>query len=231
MRRAVVLGLAMVLLAGCSSTSSDDADPTAQPAVTSTTAVAACPAPPAATATTDATNATGDFDGDGRPDRLLAGRVGAGGPWRIRMELAAGGGAELALPGAPEGVKAVGAGLVDVGPAQVAFAVVGTNAAGVDIGLFVLRSCQVQRVTSAGQPAVFPIHGAAATRSGLACQVPGLVAYEATTTDGRFYTARTVSYLLVGTIVDEVHRASSTLGADDPALAPYGSFSCGTLKL
>jgi len=67
--------------------------------------------------------------------------------------------------------------------------------------------------------------------TGLACQVPGLVAYEATSGDGRFYQARTVSYLLVGVIVDEVHRSTSTLGADDPALRPYGNFTCGSLKL
>jgi hypothetical protein len=86
-------------------------------------------------------------------------------------------------------------------------------------------------VTLAGQPAELAVRNGAAARAGVGCQVPGLVAYEATTTDGRFFQARTVSYLLVGVILDEVHRATSTLGADDPALAPYGSFTCGSLKL
>lgn len=231
MRRTVVLLLAMGLLAGCSATSSDDGDPAAQPAVTSTSVAQTCPPQTASTATTSSTSAAGDFDGDGRPDRLVTGRVGAGGPWRVRMELAGGGGAEAELPATAEGVKAIGGANVDVGPAQVAFAAVGGSAAGANVGLFVLRSCQVQRVTMAGQPAEFAVGTSAAARSGLACQVPGLVAYDAMSTDGRFFTARTTSYLLVGGIVDEVHRAASTLGTDDAALKPYGAFTCGSLTL
>jgi hypothetical protein len=229
MRRVVALLLAVGLFAACSSSDKDDA-PVAEPPAPPTSA-AACPALPAATATTDTSTAAGDFDGDGRPDRLIAGRDGAAGAWRVRVELAAGGGGELPLPGATEGVKAVGGALLDVGPSQAAFVQVGTNAAGVNVGLFVLRQCRLERVTLGGQPADFPVRTSAGARSGLACQVPGLVAYEATSTDGRFYQARTVSYLLLGGIVDEVHRATSMLGADDPALAPYGTFTCGSLKL
>lgn len=231
MRRVVVVLMTIGLLAGCSSSGEDAGDPTARPGSTTTTAVAPCPAAPAATATTEPTSAAGDFDGDGRPDRLLTGRVGPGGPWRIRMELASGGGAEADVPAAADSVKAIGGAQVDVGTAQVAFAAVASNPAGVNVGLFVLRSCRIERVTLGGQPAEFPVRTSAGARAGLACQVPGLVAYEATSTDGRFYQARTVSYLLVGGIVDEVHRATSTLGADDPDLAPYGAFTCGPLKL
>lgn len=230
MRRVVALVLAFGLFAGCSSGGGgDDASPD-EPAVPPTT-VAACPTLAAATATTATTTAAGDFDGDGRADRLVTGRVGAAGAWRVRMELAAGGGAETELAAGAEGVKAVGGALVDVGPSQVAFAVVGSGAAGVNVGLFVLRQCRVERVTLGGQPAEFPVRTSAGARAGLACQVPGLVAYEATTTDGRFYQARTVSYLLLGGIVDEVHRSMSMVGADDAALAPYGTFTCGSLKL
>jgi hypothetical protein len=147
------------------------------------------------------------------------------------MELAAGGGAETELPATAEAVKAVGGAPLDVGKAEAAFVVVGRNAAGANVGLFVLRACAVERVSLAGRPAEFAVRTSAAARSGLACQVPGLVAYEATTADGRFYQASTVSYLLVGVILDEAHRAMSRLAAEDPALAPYGTFTCGSLKL
>jgi hypothetical protein len=222
--------LAVALLGGCSS--GDDADPTVVASgATTSTAPAACPANTTQAPTVDATTAAGDFDGDGRPDRLVTGRVAAAGAWRVRMELAAGGGAETELPATAEGVKAIGAATVDVGPAQAAFAVVARNAAGSNVGLFVFRSCKVERVTMAGKPAEFAIGTGATARTGLACQVPGLVAYQATTTDGRFYQAGTLTYLLVGTILDEVHRSTSNIGADDAALAPYGRFTCGPLSL
>jgi hypothetical protein len=225
-----VVVAAFTLLAGCNGDGEDSA-PTTRTATTPSTPPAGCPALANAAATVDASTGAGDFDGDGRPDRLVTGRSSAGGPWRVRMELAAGGGGEAELPAAAEAVRAIGGARLDVGPAEAAFAVVGANAAGVNLGLFVLRSCKVERVTLAGNPAEFPVRASAGARSGLGCQVPGLVAYEATTTDGRFYQARTVSYLLVGGILDEAHRATSTLGADDPALKPYSAFSCGTLRL
>jgi len=158
-------------------------------------------------------------------------RAGAGGSWRVRMELAAGGGDEAELPAAAEAVKAVGGVRLDAGTAEAAFAVVGQGAAGVNVGLFVLRACRVERVTLGGRTAELPVRSGAAARAGLACQVPGLVAYEASSTDGRFYRASTISYLLVGVILDEANRSTATLGADDPALAPYGAFTCGALSL
>jgi hypothetical protein len=147
------------------------------------------------------------------------------------MELAAGGGAEAELPASAQGVKAIGGATLDVTPGQAAFATVGQGAGGPSVGLFVLRACKVERVTLGGQPAQFAIGTGAGARSGVACQVPGLVAYQATTDDGRFFQGSTTTYLLVGTLLDEVHRARFTLGADDPALAPYGRLTCGTLSL
>ncbi len=230
MRRIATALLALVLCAGCGGGDDNAADPVVSPPA-STAATAGCGALAGAAPTVDATNAPGDFDGDGRPDRLVAGRAAAGGPWRVRMELAAGGGAEVELPGTSEGVKAVGAATVDVGPAQVAFAVVARDTGGAHVGMFVLRSCRLERVTLAGKPADFGVGTAATNRAGLACQVPGMVAYQATTTDGRFYQALTTTYLLLGSILDEVHRTPSTLGADDAALAPYGRFTCGALSI
>ena len=220
--------LATALLAGCSDGGDDaPADPTP---TTVTTVAPGCPPLPAPGAS-DATTAAGDFDGDGRPDRMLTYRAGPGGPWRVRAELVAGGGAEAELPATAEGVRAVGGAAVDVGPSQAGFAVVGRGSTGVNLGLFVLRSCRLERVTVGGRPAEFPVGVGAAARAGLACQVPGVVAYEATSTDGRFYRASSVGYLLVGVLLDEANRSTSTLGADDPDLARYGTFSCGPLRL
>ncbi len=231
MRRVLVLVLAALLLGGCRGKATDTADPTAPVGAGPTTIVSTgCPNLPAPTATVEASTAAGDFDGDGRPDRLVTGRVGAGGAWKVRMELAAGGGAETELPAGAEGVKAIGGAQLDVGPAQAAFAAVGRSAAGPNVGLFVLRACKVERVTLAGQPAELAVRTGAESRAGVGCQGPGLVAYAATSSDGRFYQARTTSYLLVGLVLDEVHRAASMLGADDPALAPYSTFRCGPLS-
>ncbi|MDQ3897277.1 MAG: hypothetical protein M3326_08580, partial [Actinomycetota bacterium] len=141
------------------------------------------------------------------------------------------GGSEAELPASAEGVRAVGGAHLDVGPSEAAFAVVGRGAAGDNLGLFVLRACRLERVTLAGRPAEFPVGTGAGARSGLACQVPGLVAYQATSTDGRFFQASSVGYLLVGVILDEANRSTATIGADDAALGRYGAFSCGPLRL
>jgi hypothetical protein len=221
--------LALALLAGCSGGGRRAAAP-APSAPSSTEACPAGPAPPVDPS--DASVGSGDFDGDGRPDRLRTYRVVAAGPWRVRVELAAGGAAEVELVPAPDAVKALGGARLDAGAAEAALAVVGTNAGGVNVGIFVVRSCRLERVTVAGgAPAELPVRTGAGARSGLACQVPGLVAYSATTTDGRAYQASTVGYLLVGNLLDEAHRSTSTVAADDPALAPYGAFSCGSLRL
>lgn len=226
---ALVVAVAL-LFAGCGSDSGKK--PSAAPPATSTTTVTAgCPALPAGAASVEATTAAGDFDGDGKADRLLTARVAAGGAWKVRMELAAGGGAEAELPASAQGVKAVGGATLDVTPGQAAFAVVGQGTAGPNLGLFVLRACKVEPVTLAGQPAAFGVGTSAAARSGVACQVPGLVVYQATTTDGSVYQGSTVTYLLVGTLLDEVHRAMFSLNAGDPALTPYGRLTCGTLSL
>ena len=228
MRALVAVAAAMALLAGCSS-DDGDGDPVATPATTVTT-TAGCPSLPPP-GTTDATSAAGDFDGDGRPDRMITYRVAAGGAWRVRAELAAGGGGEAELPATAEGVKAVGGAVLDVGPSQAGFAVVERNAAGDVLGLFVLRSCRLERVTLTGRPAALPVGTGGAVRFGLACQVPGLVAYDAVPIDGGFYRAQSIGYLLVGAILDEANRSTSTLAANDAELARYGAFSCGPLRL
>jgi hypothetical protein len=230
MRALATAAVAMVLLAGCSGGGDGDDNPVAEPATTVTTAAGGCPSLPPP-GTTDASSAAGDFDGDGRPDRLLAYRVSPSGAWRVRAELAAGGGGEAELPGTAEGVRAVGGAVVDVGPAQAGFAVVGRGTPGDLVGLFVLRSCRLEQVTLAGRPAQLPVGTGGPARFGLACQVPGLVAYSALPIEGGFYRAQSIGYLLVGVILDEANRSTSTLGADDAELARYGTFSCGPLRL
>ena len=227
MRVLVAVVAAVTLLAGCRD--DGDGDPVAAPA-TVTTAAAGCPSLPPP-GTTDATAAPADFDGDGRPDRMITYRAAAGGAWRVRAELAAGGGGEAELPATAEGIKAVGGAVLDVGPSQAGFAVVERNAAGDVLGLFVLRSCRLERVTLAGRPAALPVGTGGTARFGVACQVPGLVAYDAVPVDGGFYRAQAIGYLLVGAILDEANRSTSTVAANDAELARYGAFSCGPLRL
>jgi hypothetical protein len=231
MRVVAVGALALVLLAGCGGGGNKNAAP--EPPSTTSSPVAGCAAGQAAAAgATDSTTAAGDFDGDGRPDRLLTYRVNGAGTWHVREELAAGGASEAELPATAQGVKAVGGAKLDPGAGDAAFVVVGTGPSGANLGLFVLQSCALVRATLAGgAPAEFPVGATATARSGVVCQVPGLVIYSATTTDGQAYAASSVSYLLLGTLLDEAHRSLTPVGATDPALAGFGAFSCGSLKL
>ena len=235
MRRHVAAAAAgLCLLVSSSACSGGEDGPQASPGpTTQTTEMSGCPTLPTAAEATDpaATDAPGDFDGDASVDRLVAYRTAAGGPWRIRVELARGGGAEAELPATAEGVKAVGGYRLDVGPSEAAFAVVGGGPAGVNLGLFVLRGCRLERVTLDGAPAELPVGSAPTGRSGLACQAPGLVAFHAPATDGPFVQGSSVAYLLVGEVLDEANRSTATLGAEDPQLGRYGTFTCGALSL
>lgn len=231
MRGVAVGAVALLLLAGCSSGGGTNADP--EPPPSTTAPVAACPAGPAAAAgATDTTNAAGDFDGDGKPDQLSTYRIASAGTWHLRVDLATGGSSEVELPATAQGVKAVGGAKLDVGAGDAAFAVVGTNGGLPSLGLFVLQSCKLVRATLAGGAlAEFPVGTTATAKSGLACQVPGLVVYSATTPNGQAFAASSVSYLLVGTLLDEAHRSTTPLAATDPTLSAFGAFSCGSLKL
>ena len=221
---------ALLLLAGCNGGGGDDS---AEPLGSTTTAppVAGCPATALPPTATDSNTVGGEFDGDGRPDRLQTYRVGPAGAWRARVELGAGGAVEAELPAGAGGVRPVGGARLDPTPAETALAVVASEPAGPTIGLFVVRSCRLERVTAGGRPAEFPIRSAGAARSGLACQAPGLVAYQAISADGRSFQATAVGYLLIGNVLDEANRSSSTLGPDDPLLPRHGAFSCGGLRL
>jgi hypothetical protein len=227
---ASVAAAALALLAGCSGGGNGGA---AAPAGSTTTAVtaAACPDSAVPAGVTDSTTAAGDYDGDGRPDRLQAYRVAAAGPWRLRVEMGAGGAAEAQLPAGAEGVRALGGVRLDPSAAQTAVVVVGADPPGVDLGLFGLRSCRLERVAVAGAPAQFPVRRTDTERSGVACQPPGLVVYKATSTDGRFFQASTIGYLLIGGTLDEADRSLSPLAVDDPLLARFGALSCAGLQL
>jgi len=227
--RAVVPAVALMVLSGCSG---DGEEGAAEPASSTTPPPAAgCPPVPLPTAATDSTIVGGDFDGDGRPDRFQTYRTATAGPWRVRVDLAAGGATETELPATAEAVRALGGARLDTGASETALAVVGSDEAGADVGLFVVRSCRLERVTVAGAPARFPVRTSGGARAGLACQPPGLVAYQATTTDGRFFQASSVAYLLVGGALDEANRSTSTIGADDAVFPRYGAFSCAGLRL
>jgi len=222
----------LVVLAGCGGSGTTKV---AAPPIASSTTIASlgCGAGPfVAASSTDMTTGRGDFDGDGRPDVLSTYRVGGAGTWHVRVELAAGGAVETELPATATGVRAIGGSSLDPQKGDAAFVVVGTGNGGSNIGLFVLKACTLTRATLAGGAlAEFPVQVGALARTGVTCQVPGLVIYSAVSTDGQFYTASSVSYLLIGPLLDEAHRNMMSLPASDPSLTAFGSFTCGGLKL
>jgi hypothetical protein len=119
-----------------------------------------------------------DIDADGLADTVRSYTVSAtpsAGDWHIRVELAAGGGADLTLPfdPAPAGVTVLGGSYigstVDPGPAGVRpaiFATVGAGASASIIGLYRLVGCSLAPVVN-GE---FPVGGGVVHTEHLRCE-------------------------------------------------------------
>lgn len=236
---------------------------TTTPAVTTSTTVAAtttAPIVPTTSATTAAPGGcgssvgpsaaavgmkqvSGDWNGDGTVDAARSwGEPSGGSPtWYVRMEVSGGSSSTLVLSGVDPGFAAV-LGAVDVdfsigAPPGVVrdelLAIVGSNAAGYNLGVFGVGAdgCAFQFDDGAGQPYLVPVHGAAAVMSGMRCDggmgSHFIVRLEAETSDGTHWTTRTIKVertdantLADGTVL------TGTLLSTDPELAAFGEAEC-----
>ncbi|MDO8363788.1 MAG: hypothetical protein Q7V88_12885 [Actinomycetota bacterium] len=190
----------------------------------------------------------GDWNGDGDADSALSWGepIGSGIDWYVRMQNSGGVNSVVALGDLGVGFAAV------VGPVDVDFslgappgsnrdellAIVGSNAAGFNLGVFGTDGdgCAFQFDGGGGDAYVIPIHGAAATMSGLMCDggmgSQFIVRLEASTTDGAAWDVRYIrversdgNTLVDGTILNDV------LPDGDPQLELFSKASCGGTDL
>ena len=207
------------------STSSVPASTSSVPASTSvpetTTPATSAPAPTAPSGGSSCTDRSpsgsavqvtvvnGDWNGDGTADSALSWGepTGGGANWFVRMQVAGGSNSAIALGDLGPSFAAV------VGRADVDFslgapagsnedelvAIVGSNAAGYNLGVFGIGSdgCAFQFDDgAAGSPYIIPVHAAVATTSGLRCDggmgSRFMVRLEANSADGVNYTTNDI---------------------------------------
>lgn len=196
---------------------------------------AACPTVPLPGNATYQTTAPGNFDGDGQPDVLRAYQ--AAGAWHLRAELSAGGQVDVTVAnvGAGDAVKAVGGFDIDENIIDEAFATVGSGAYAAIVGIWKAGGpCQLNRLTVNGQPSAFAVGASVGNRSGLRCVArTALQALQTQANNtGTQYTGTITNYDVVGsTLVLANTSPPQVVAASDPGLAPYGSLTCGSLKL
>ena len=201
-----------------------------------TTTAGACPVAPMTTGAALVTSASGDFDGNGIADTLRAYRVVD--TWRLRVELAGGGGADVAVAVAdgvtgPRGVQALGGFNIDRNRGDEAFATTGGGASTDLVGVWTFANCQLTRLTVNGQPSEFPVGASLRNYSGLTCVAgSGLQVLSASSDDAlRTFTLQRTDYAASGTALVAGSSSSSTLPAGDPGLSSASRFTCGTLAL
>jgi hypothetical protein len=251
------LAVAAITAAACGSDDGDASDRSATSASTTVTEPTAttsttpstptteeaieCPAvrvPPGAQSLTET---PADVDGDGRPDMLRS--FGTGERWHVQVELAVGGGSELAFDsfGGPVGI--VGGADVDGDGADEVWARTGAGASTTIVALARFADCQLSWATMgpAGERAEVPVGGTVGTTSGLACtgEEPGqggppadLTTFTATLVgEGPEYEVAATPYDLVDGNLVAGAPSTTTVSAQNPEFARYQSFTCGDLSL
>jgi hypothetical protein len=251
-RRALGAVALVVLLAGCGDDHDDGGGTTTTTEATSTTEAAtttegtttttpACDAIEPAAGQPDLVDTTADVDGDGEPDHLRSYRAGGEAPgttFAVQVELAAGGGASLELPG--DGVTTVevlgGADVDRDGDAEI-WARTGAGASATIISLLTFEDCALAPVTiAAGGRAEFPIGGSVGTTAGLECgsivdPEAHLVVYSASNVAGDEYEVTATKYRLAGTVLSASSSEPEVGNVQDPDFERIARFHCGDLVL
>jgi len=195
-----------------------------------------CPLSAIGGGATDVTTKPGDFDGNGVVDTLRAYKLGS--DWHLRVELSgAASGHDVVVPGVDPGtgLKAVGGFNLDENQSNEAFVVIGSGASTTLVAIFVFKNCQLTRVTEMGNAATFQVGASAQNRSGLSC-VQGTalqtLSASAPPNTGTPFSGRRTTYDLVGSdLVQANVSPQETFGLNDPGLAPFSRFTCGSLSL
>lgn len=207
--------------------------------------------PPAACADTTApsesaisvTAVSGDWNGDGAADDAVSWgeETGSGANWFVRTELAGGESSTIALGDLGVGfAEALDAVDVDfsLGAPQGTnrdelLAVVGSNAAGHNLGVFGVGAdgCVFQFDDGAGAFYEIPIHGAVSVMSGMFCDGGAgsqfLVRLEAETADGTTWTTHDTKIERTGaTSLGDGITIDGELADGDDALLRYGRAEC-----
>ncbi len=172
--------------------------------------------------------ASADVDGDGADDKLITYWLGASpgvGDWHLRVELADGGGADIAFPfdPAPAAARVLGAHYLgsiagsSLPDARAAiFVVTGAGASTSIVSLYRLDGCAlVPFMLDSGDPASFPVGAGVMHASHVSCHVAGdmarmdWVGIEANA-DGTEFTITDTSYSRIGTIIKPIASSIRT---------------------
>lgn len=218
--------------------------PTSAPPTTAAGPGATCDDATPSAAAVEVNVENGDWNGDGGADSALSWGepTGSGVEWFVRMQVSGGTNSVVAIGDVGAGfVTALGYVDVDFSLGapegtnrQELIAIVGSNAAGYNLGVFGIDShgCAFQfDGGTAGEPYVIPVHNAAAALSGMRCD-GGMgsrfaVRLEADTADGTNWDTRDIrvertdeNSLADGAVIP------GTLTSADSALAAYGQAEC-----
>lgn len=186
--------------------------------------------------------ANGDWDGDGTEDSAVSWVDPSTMDWYVRLEVAGGTSSTVLLQGVGPAPARVldrvdvdfGLGLEPSANRDELLAIVGSNSAGWNLGVFGIGAdgCAFQFDNGGGDPFIIPVHNAAAVRSGMMCDGAAgsqfVVQLEAETSDGGLnWTTHDTRIERSGptTLTDGI-TIDGTLAGGDPQLNFYGRVEC-----
>jgi hypothetical protein len=203
---------------------------TSVPTLTPTPAVCGeAPAPPGDAL--DLTSVTTDLTGDGLDDELATYAVPSEDEWHLRITFGAGGSIDEVIEGSSlvAAARPIGGHDIDGDGRAEAFVTVGSGAATILIGLYVVGDCGLSRVTLDGFPAVFPVGATVGNTSGLRCEAPGLSRLFAMQTTEESYVGGSQPYALQGSVLIDGPQLTGELTM--AGAAQLAVFTCGGLVL